>query len=112
MGNLSHSSITRRIRTILLVALVLASTTTYLIALVSGYHYIDKLFEDKVQNLFTSIENELVMFDHALTLVEQDWEIELRDNLPKIAQELKSGQYQLEELEAKTLKEMALRHFL
>jgi diguanylate cyclase (GGDEF)-like protein len=112
MGVTPNTSISSRIRAILLLALVLASVTTFLSTVSSGSLYMSRLFDEKVDSLFTSIENELVMFDYALTLVEQDWENELRASLPKLASEFSQKKLLAADLSPGWLKSRARQYGL
>lgn len=112
MKKFAFTSLSSRIWLILLLALILASLTTFLTAAATGYYYINQIFNDKVDTIFTSIENELVIFDHALTLVEEDWDKELTHNLPKLAQKFTEGKYSATEKTPEYLKKIAREHGL
>ena len=102
-----------RISAIQLLSIVLAAALTFLSGLTISYYYLDQLFQDKADILFGGIENELVMFDHALNLIEADWDEELQQQMPKIARTLGEGHFDLVgELTPELLKKTAREHGL
>lgn len=108
----ASTSLSNRIWIILLLALILSSVTTFLTAMTTGYYYINHLFDDKVETIFSSIENELVLFDQALNLVEEDWNKELTENLPKLARHLEKINNGLIEKDPQSLKKIAKQYGL
>ncbi len=111
-ANAGQTSLTWRISAIQFLSIVVVSALTFLSSMTISYFYLEQLFEDKAEILFGSVENELVMFDHALNLVEADWEEELQTGMPKLANTLGTDYDRITELPPSMLKQIARDHNL